>query len=468
MAVLWLYLHFPRLQLDSTYVASDGLRVIIDGQKNHINQLNGSALKAGLKKGMGLGSAAILCEQLKVEAYQPEQESRKLKEIAEDLYQITADISFFEPQGILLRVSTMLTLYQGAEAYWQVVRQHIPQSLFYHYASGFSPLSARLLARGGWDVFTDQAHLINAALYQRPLSETDLSPQHIEKLQRVGIGEMKTLLSLSMAEVAKRFDIELVHYVGRLLGQFKHPVNFYHPPQHFERRLELLFELDNLQWLDKPLTILLQQLEQFLRLRELKCHQLQLLLYQRDAEPLSLNIHSAAGEYRSTQWLTLCQLTLGSVQLKGPVQAIGIKGGDPVALAGEEGELFAQKSQRYSPLELLSVLQARMGQRAVKGVCLHKDPRPERRNQLCVPLTNNQTSSLPQDPQCLRPSLLFPQPRPLQEKVSIVRGPERLTTGWWDQHIAIRDYFIARDKPGRWLWIFRDNHQRWYLHGIFS
>ena len=40
----------------------------------------------------------------------------------------------------------------------------------------------------------------------------------------------------------------------------------------------------------------------------------------------------------------------------------------------------------------------------------------------------------------------------------------------WDGGDARRDYFVAQDGAGRWLWIFRDPRPPggWFLHGIFS
>ncbi|NMR83937.1 DNA polymerase Y family protein, partial [Vibrio parahaemolyticus] len=51
--------------------------------------------------------------------------------------------------------------------------------------------------------------------------------------------------------------------------------------------------------------------------------------------------------------------------------------------------------------------------------------------------------------------------------VSLVHGPERIVSGWWDGDEIMRDYYIAHTKQGRWLWIFRDQHKHWFLHGYF-
>ncbi|MGR5456375.1 Y-family DNA polymerase, partial [Vibrio alfacsensis] len=125
-----------------------------------------------------------------------------------------------------------------------------------------------------------------------------------------------------LPEVAKRFDIDLVNYVGRLTGQFKHPVEFYHPAEHFSQYLELLFDIENIDWLQKPLTRLFKQLEVFLKLRDKVAFELQLTLHQRDHGDKPVTFHSAQGDYLATKWQALSRLTLESIQLDGPVNGL--------------------------------------------------------------------------------------------------------------------------------------------------
>ena len=53
---------------------------------------------------------------------------------------------------------------------------------------------------------------------------------------------------------------------------------------------------------------------------------------------------------------------------------------------------------------------------------------------------------------------------------TIVRswGPERIRTGWWRQSGIERDYYRVETSTGRRFWLFRDNRQSWFLHGIFG
>jgi len=465
---LWLYLHYPSLQLDSCFAEQRDVPIIIvHGQRNEVVQLNVLAKKQGIKVGMGLGTASALCGNLTVHAYKPDSEANKLKEIAHWLYLVTSDISFYEPNGILLRIHNMLSLYAGLAPYWQMLQQHMQSlQLDYRFATAGSPLAARLLARAGVNQIYNNNQTALKIVHQQSLQATDLSVKDIEKLQRVGIKRLGDLLSLPMADIARRFDMELVNYVGRLTGQFKHPVNFYHPPQIFAHYLELLFDVETTQLLQKPLEKQLKQLEHFLKLRDKLAHELLLTLHQRDAESLDITVSSAAGEYQAIKWLSLFCLRLESVVINAPVTGITLTAKRIAERLEVEADLFAGKRGQQSPQELVSQLQAKLGQTAVYGVTLSTDPRPHLASGYCEPLSSHALP--PANQQILRPSFLLPNPRPLTTKISIMQGPERLLTGWWDNKPVHRDYFVANSKEGQKLWVYRNHKHQWFVHGLFN
>jgi protein ImuB len=57
----------------------------------------------------------------------------------------------------------------------------------------------------------------------------------------------------------------------------------------------------------------------------------------------------------------------------------------------------------------------------------------------------------------------------------LLAGPERIEAGWWDlgqprRATVHRDYFVARNRHGQTLWIYRElaAPHRWFLHGFFA
>ena len=79
-----------------------------------------------------------------------------------------------------------------------------------------------------------------------------------------------------------------------------------------------------------------------------------------------------------------------------------------------------------------------------------------------------------------RPLWMLPEPRPLaidrgrplcEGPLTLLEGPERLETGWWDDAGIARDYFVACNPRGMHLWVFRNRGAKgeaWFLHGMFG
>jgi protein ImuB len=479
---LWIYLHFPHLQLDSLFTQHPVSLVIVDQQNHRIAQANQLALAQGVKLGMSLGSAAMLCDSLQVHPYDKNSEASQLNTIAQALYLITSDIALFPPNGILLRASNMLALYHGLNPYWAAIQCQLePFTLRYQFSSGYSALAAMLLAKTGYNQISDDRVSLLTTVQSRDLCDTELSEKQINQLYRVGIRTVNNLVDIPLPELARRFNLELVNYVGRLLGQLKHPIEFFHPPAHFIRHLELLYEIENTLWLEKPLTILLQQLESYLQTRSQVAYELILTLHLRHDEAATLGdnrghnagtatrvllCQSAQGEWRASHWLNLYQLLLGSLTLDSTIQSLTLSIKRAGQLSDNGPDLFSGALGDLSQLELISILQAKLGHSQVSGIIMTDDPRPEKST--LVYDATSPAPSLALKTARQRPSLLLPIPQALSDPIALKHGPERIVTGWWDDGQITRDYFIAQDEHGRWLWVFRDTQQQWFIHGQFS
>lgn len=476
MKALWLYLHFPHLQLDSLFsavtqdhdkVAEHPPIVILQGKKNAVVQLNQAAADAGIRHGMGLGTAAALANDLQVLEYEYQTEQNKLREIAEHLYQITSDICLFPPDGLLLRIHNMLNLYGGLQPYWRVIRSQLAFfPLSYHYSTGLSPYAARMLARTQQDQISDEVEHLRQLVANCPISHSELDSKTIHKLQRVGVHKLTDLLALPMKDIAKRFDIDVVTYLGRLTAEFHHPVNFYHPQSGFQRYVELLYEISHSQTLQRPMQQLLNALEHFLKIRDLLTQKIIFRLIPRDADPLTLEVGSAQGEYKAAKWLELTALKLEKLILTAPVYGIGLTTGDTQLRCPQKADLFSASKGTLNSLQLISLLQAKLGEQAIRQITLENDIRPEYSSKYTPPYLHNNKTNL--SLQAVRPSFLMSCPQPLCEQVKIVSGPERISTGWWDNRAVVRDYFIARSALGQWLWIFKTAEAKWFVHGLFS
>ena len=477
MRALWLYLHFPQLQLDALYQQGESKQdnqepvAILEQQHNEIEQMNQAAKKAGLQKGMGLATAAMLVPHLSVIPYNMAAEEAKLKELAELLYLVTSDISFFMPDGIVLRAHNMLSLYGGLKPYWLAIQRQLSlQYLSYHYATGHSALSARLLARTHWDRITQDYPLLKQQVQQCSLTHSDLPAKTVEKLQRVGAETIAAVQKIPRQAIAKRFDIHLVNYLGRLSGEFQQPLTLFQPKEVFQRYIELLYDVENTDKLTQPLTHLLNSLEQYMTVREQTTYSLTVTLYQRDHLPLEIKIGSAQGDYQRSAWLPLITLKLESDTVDAPIYALQIITGAVQQRTSEIGDLFSQQKSRFTTAQLLSLLSAKLGEHALHQPILKNAHKPEDTTDYVQPthLPDAQAAhhAIPAHSR-FRPSFILQQPQLLKEKTTLLHGPERISTGWWEHQPITRDYYIARSIQGRYYWLFKTPNQDWFLHGVF-
>jgi len=56
------------------------------------------------------------------------------------------------------------------------------------------------------------------------------------------------------------------------------------------------------------------------------------------------------------------------------------------------------------------------------------------------------------------------------EPAGILAGPERIESGWWDEHDKRRDYYIVETNLGQRAWAFvpAESDTGWTLHGWFA
>ncbi|WP_100657569.1 Y-family DNA polymerase [Alteromonas flava] len=474
MQGLWLYVHFNALQLSSVVdhsglSALDALQpiAIYDAQNNQLCQLNKAAQQQGLSHGQGLASASALCSELTIIEYDNKCESQRLSQIAEQLYGITADIALDPPDGLFLRADNMLKLYASLSSYWQTL-QSLLCNYTYNYASACSMSAAKVLARAQYNRISDAPREWKQALRRCSLRHSSLTDKQLQTLKRVGITSFDDLFKQPVSALAARFDGFLLRYLSELKGERFERLPLFRPARRFHQHSEFLYEITLSERLLKPLEYLLVSLERYLIQRALVTFDLNITLILRDKQKQQWRLHSAQGENRSKAWLSIARVAVERLELTAPVQAMSLSANELTPILAANDDLFTTRQSELTPLQLITRLQARLGERCVYQLGLGNDHRPEYASQRLY-LTDQQPAKPTSVAQPLhdRPSLLLPAPQPLAGKSRILTAPERLCTGWWSAQPLERDYFIAQNELGQYLWVFRDQHKRWFVHGYF-
>jgi protein ImuB len=130
---------------------------------------------------------------------------------------------------------------------------------------------------------------------------------------------------------------------------------------------------------------------------------------------------------------------------------------------------------------LVEHLRARLGANAVYGLRRVPGHRPENAQVVAEPVLAPDVKRRPDDAGApfRRPLWLQQAPQELDSQrgrpryggaLTLLEGPERIESGWWDGADVERDYYVARDANGAHLWIYREceSPRRWFLHGVFG
>lgn len=467
----WLFLHAPQLLLDfqltlQAPAQQQQPQALVCQQRQCLLQLNSTARQAGLHPGQSLAVARSLCAELEVRPYQELQEQQLLRQLAHAFYQDIAQIALFPPQGLLFEVRSLQRLYGSLAQLQQRLQQRLQHwQLTASLASGFSPLAAQLLAQAGVNIVTGEAELVTAQLGLLPLSKTTLTPEVQKRLTGVGIQHVAALLALPASSLSQRFGKPMSHYLAALRGQVQAPQHYYRPPPYFYQRVDLLSEISDWPRLVFVLKRMLKNLEDFLCARQLCTRELIIEAHHRNKEYTRLHIRFAHDSWQQADMLSLCQLHMERQPLKTPALELSLKVTRLRPLRAEPQDMLTTGHGRWTPAELLSRLQARLGETAVYRLALTSEQRPDRAQQS---VRASQKASTVTVRSRVRPLWLLTEPEPVViNEFTCQWGPERIDSGWWDNHHLQRDYYIGLDAHARQAWLFKDQ-RGWFLHGWFG
>jgi protein ImuB len=472
-ATLWLALHLPDLPLEALEDGVGGPRAVCEtrGRRGQVVAVDAAAAAAGLRPGMSPASACTLCLALTLPERQPRLEERRLDALAHGLLAFTPRLAL-APAGLLLDVGGSLRLFGGLGPLVETARATaLGRGHRAAMAAAPTAAAALLLARAGGEHFiTDRARL-TAPLAALPIGLLEMEEKDLATLAGCGIRTIGELLRLPRDGLGRRFPPTLLTALDRLLGRSPDPRPLFAPGRFFEDDIEL--PAGDHETVLAAAGELLVRLEDELRRACAGVDRLLCRLGHNDGSRTRVELALATPRQRRTDLLDLLRVRLESVALPAPAVTLHLRSGRYRPLPDRPSTLLPAERGSAAPEareSLLERLRLRLGERAVHGIAVADEHRPEKAWRRCRP----GEQGLPCPPLPPRPCWLLEQPAPLSRRLRRRQGlalegdVERIVGGWWDGHPVARDYRIARNRHGHRLWVFRDlERQGWYLHGYF-
>lgn len=483
--MLWIAVHCHRLALDCALRAHDGELPLAVCDRQQVLQASDAAQAMGLRPGQRRATALSLAADLRIVEHDPVREHEALGQVAGWLLQFAPTVSLQPPDGVLMDVSASLRLFGGRERLVERIRAGLAALGFgLRLATAPTATAAWLLARWQDGACIEHDSLLDAGLAPLPVELLDGAAAHRDALAAIGVRRIGDLARLPRSGLARRYGKALVAELDTACGRLPEARRWFEAPARFSARLELLAQVEHAEALLFASRRLLLQLAGWLGARQAATREALLTgehdggRHARDATRIALRLSQPSRD--PDRLVAVLRERLAVLRLPAPVHTLRLDCERVVTLPGHHGELFPVAASDAEALgRLIERLQARLGRDQVHRLLLAADHRPEAAYRIEPIDRPPRGESLPLSGMP-RPLWLLDEPVPLAERdqrpwwrgpLTLVAGPERIETGWWDGHLVERDYFVAEGESAGWVWIYRTRSADaggWFLQGVFG
>jgi protein ImuB len=463
----------PQLALDGVMrhrTDPDEPLVLLSGspQRRVLQTVNPAARSLGLRPGQSLISAQVLAKDFATQEYDPAETEASQQFLAAWAYGFSSQVSLKYPRALLMEIESSLGLFGP----WPVFEARLREELT---ALGFShrivvapnPVAARILANAHDGLAIMEPLHLRQALEQMPLDRIGLSSDVATALSRMGFRCLRQVLELPRHTLARRFPAQFLLHLDNLLGERPVALECYTPPDFFDVRIELNFDVESHQALLFPLKRLITDLAAFLAGRDSGVQRFCLSLEHHEGSTTQVPVGLLSAEREAGMLFELARGRLEQIQVPSPVHAVRLEARDLPTFVPVRRELFDDRPQQALPWEQLRErLRARLGDESVSSLRMHADHRPE-----CAWQSDAHSKINASVPRVPRPGWLLETPQALRDgETRILAGPERIESGWWDGGDVRRDYYLIETMTGQRGWAYRSVGEQGdlLLHGWFA
>ena len=486
--LLSLYLPLlPRETLRRCWCEAGAFAVMDGGQVLIASPL---AARAGVKYGMRSGGVATIAPETIMLERDPEKEARALDAVALALLQFTAEVAFAPDFSITLDVGASLRLFGGPLALCRMVRHSIAR-LGYTAVLGAAPTAhgAWLLAhspcqaRRGARRRCLRARTMTVLLDRLPCALEPATEPFLVWLDGIGAKHLGEVRRLPRPGLLRRTGKQLLAALDHAYGDAQEMHRWIAIPDAFSAHIETFDRIEHAEALLVGATALILQMTGWLTARQLAVVTFTLLLeHERGRSaiaPTLLEITLAEPAWNEPHLLRLLKERLAKVELTAPVFALSLQASQLQPMLPPTAQLFPEPGGSPADFKrLLELLSARLGPENVLTPISNPDHRPEHCNSW-GPATQAAKRQDDEGELLERPCWVLPKPialimrneRPFYgSPLKLIRGPERLEAGWWDDQLVARDYYVAQGTDATCYWIYqeRGTEPRWYVHGLYA
>jgi protein ImuB len=495
-------LYLPRWAMERRGGAEHrpAVQAVSVGSRRLVSAVNPAAEAQGLLPGLALADARAQVPNLAVANADPEGDAAALLRLAHWCGRYSPWTVPHGPDSILLDITGCAHLAGGeeklgAEPIERLARRGVTARAGIADTIG----GAWAMARGGArEVNVIAPGVTRAALAKLSVRALRLDADTIAALERLGLRRIGDLYPLPRADLAKRFDNELMARFDEALGEGREALSPLPPaPPHWTRR-QFAEPIATPEDIAAAIRLLLEALCRSLGEEALGARLLVLTLHRVDGESVSLAVGTARPSRDVQHLMRLFAERIERIDPGFGIEDVVLAARTVETLEAKQlalpkagaGEAFSDESAM-----LIDRLANRLGARAVGRLLPQEAHLPERAQRFVFAFApGGGTAAWNTDKK--RPVRLLPRPEPVEVtapvpddpplmfrwrrrlyRVARAEGPERIMGEWWRgarEAELLRDYYRVEDEDGRRYWLFRsglyraDARARWFLHGLYA
>jgi protein ImuB len=479
---LWLCLDFYLLPLEIFAESSEKIAIaIVEGESGGRRVLlcNSPATRQGVRSGLPVNAALALSPSLTLLRRDLRRERETIERLAAWAGQFTSMVSLEPPRSLLLEIRASLKLFGGIDSFLSEVTARLRITGFTaRQAVAPFPTAAVWFARIEDGVVIPRNDRLVGRIGRLPLTCTRWPRNVLDTLDGMGVVQLGDVLRLPRDGFARRLGPARLAELDRATGKMPEPRKGFQLPEIYTGKVDMPEETFDQTLMEHGMERLLTEMEGFLRACQRGVQRPVFSLHHPGTEVTRLVLGLSRVIGNTGDIGDLLTERMARLDLPAPVIALSLESGETLPIEVVH-QTLGNNSNRTEAVEetahaLIDRLRARLGNDAVRGVCILAEHRPESAWAYTEPGTS---TGVTHDER--RPFWILEKPRPLEfhdgrpwfeGKLTIKSGPERIETGWWDGCDVSRDYFVVSSPSGMRLWIYRERRipGNWFLHGVFG
>jgi protein ImuB len=453
---------------------------------------NALAQKESIDPGMVLADAKAVFPSLQYKDAKPGLELVLLNNLAEWCIRYGPVVAIDLPDGLILDATGCAHLWGGENAYLKDISNRFRCMGYYVHAAiadtiGKAWAFARFVSSN--NVIEDET----TTLLALPPASLRIEHSTIERLNKLGIRQIRELVNIPRPALRRRFGHLLLQRLDQALGQEQEFIQPVQPVEVFEEHLPCLEPISTARGIEIALTRLLDTLCERLYKQQKGVRTAVFKCYRIDGKMEQIEIGTSRASHNAVHLFKLFELKIDTIEPALGIELFILQAPKVDDVIVPQEKLWNGTSGLLDPgiAELIDRIEGKIGGGHIHRYLPAEHHWPERSIKPAISL--DETPSIPWRTDKPRPIQLLPVPEkiavtapipdypPMQfnykgklHKVAKADGPERIEREWWIDKGLHRDYYAVENELGQRYWLFRLGHYdddevpEWYVHGFFA